>query len=48
LWGPDARDPLEVCRPIAVEIHQPAEDLLEGWQSPESPAYRGLHGITLP
>jgi uncharacterized protein len=48
LWGPDARDPLEVCRPIAVEIHRPAAGLLEGWQPPESPAYRGLHGIALP
>lgn len=48
LWGPDARDPLEVCRPIAVEVYRPAADLLAGWQQPSSPPYRGMHGIRLP
>ncbi|GAA3742779.1 hypothetical protein HDA32_003243 [Spinactinospora alkalitolerans] len=48
LWGPDARDPLEVCRPLAVEVHRPAPELLEGWAPPARAAYAGLHGIHRP
>ncbi|WP_020669532.1 urea carboxylase-associated family protein [Amycolatopsis nigrescens] len=47
-WGPDARDPIEVCRPLAVEVYRPAAELTEGWRRPEKAAYRGLHGVTLP
>ncbi|MGA7812156.1 urea carboxylase-associated family protein [Caballeronia sp.] len=47
MWGPDARDPLEVCRPLGVEVHRLASPLLEGWSSPEVAAYRGLHGMEL-
>lgn len=48
LWGPDARDPLEVCRPIGVEVFAPPSHLLEGWSSPPRAAYRGLHGVRQP
>jgi uncharacterized protein YcgI (DUF1989 family) len=48
LWGPDAGDPLPTCRPLAVEVYQPAGDLLEGWQPPQSPDYRGMHGLRAP
>jgi uncharacterized protein YcgI (DUF1989 family) len=47
LWGPDARDPLEVCRPLGVEVYALEPALLAGWKSPESPAYRGAHGMRL-
>jgi uncharacterized protein len=45
LWGPDARDPIEVCRPLGVEIYRPAPEILNGWQQPTSPPYRGMHGL---
>lgn len=45
LWGPDAADPISVCRPLGVEVYQPNAELLEGWQSPQPPAYRGNHGL---
>lgn len=48
LWGPDARDPLEVCRPIAVEVYRPDPGLTKDWQPPVSSGYQGLHGIRLP
>ena len=48
LWGPDAGDPISVCRPLGLEVTQPAAELLEGWRPPESPAYRGQHGLTAP
>jgi uncharacterized protein YcgI (DUF1989 family) len=48
LWGPGARDPIDVCRPLGVEVWQPDPRLLAGWQSPEPAAYRGHHGMTLP
>ncbi|PWC90317.1 hypothetical protein TSH100_03295 [Azospirillum sp. TSH100] len=48
LWGPDARDPLEVCRPLGVEVYRLDPALLAGWSSPEVAAYRGNHGMTLP
>ncbi len=45
LWGPDARDPLEVCRPLGVEVYRPDPALLAGWSQPKSPDYRGRHGM---
>jgi uncharacterized protein YcgI (DUF1989 family) len=47
LWGPDARDPIDVCRPLGIEIHALDPALLEGWQPPRSPAYSGAHGLRL-
>ncbi|WP_046471615.1 urea carboxylase-associated family protein [Allosalinactinospora lopnorensis] len=48
LWGPDAREPLEVCRPLAVEVYRPAAELLEGWSPPARADYAGLHGLHRP
>ncbi|MFC7406819.1 urea carboxylase-associated family protein [Georgenia alba] len=45
LWGPDARDPLEVCRPLGVEVYRLEDAVLEGWQSPTVSAYAGAHGL---
>ena len=47
LWGPDARDPIDVCRPLGVEVWALDPALLEGWKRPESPAYKGGHGMRL-
>lgn len=48
LWGPDARDPIDVCRPLGVQVHRPDAGLLEGWAQPRPAAYAGMHGMTLP
>jgi hypothetical protein len=48
LWGPDAKDPLDVCRPLAVEVYRLAPHLLEGWSSPQPAAYRNNHGMRMP
>ncbi|GGM12429.1 urea carboxylase-associated family protein [Pseudomonas asuensis] len=47
LWGPDARDPLSVCRPLGVEIYSLDNSLLAGWSSPERANYKGNHGLKL-
>jgi uncharacterized protein YcgI (DUF1989 family) len=47
LWGPDARDPIDVCRPLGIEVWALDSALLEGWKQAESPAYRGAHGMRL-
>lgn len=47
MWGPDARDPLEVCRPLGVEVYRLDPALLEGWRPPAVAAYRGGHGMAL-
>ncbi|MFL9945817.1 DUF1989 domain-containing protein [Paraburkholderia agricolaris] len=47
MWGPDARDPLEVCRPLGVEVYRLNDSVLDGWTSPEVAQYRGLHGMVL-
>jgi uncharacterized protein YcgI (DUF1989 family) len=47
LWGPDARDPLSVCRPLGVEIYSLDNSLLAGWSSPERASYKGNHGLKL-
>ncbi len=48
LWGPDAGDPLATCRPLGIEVYQPETELLEGWESPQAPDYRGMHGLQMP
>ena len=48
LWGPEARDPLEVCRPLGVEVYRIDPALLAGWGPPKSPDYRGRHGMVEP
>ena len=48
LWGPDARDPLEVCRPLGIEVYRPEAGLLQGWTPPERAAYANLHGMRRP
>ncbi|PWC13522.1 hypothetical protein B4923_06065 [Brenneria roseae subsp. americana] len=48
MWGPDAEDPLSVCRPLGIEIYQLDDSLLQGWSQPVSPAYKGNHGMPLP
>ncbi len=48
LWGPDAGDPLPTCRPLGVEVSQPAPELLKGWSSPPPATYSGNHGLTFP
>jgi uncharacterized protein YcgI (DUF1989 family) len=45
MWGPDAQDPLSVCRPLGVEIYRLEDSLLEGWSQPERAAYKGMHGL---
>ena len=47
LWGPDARDPLEVCRPLGIEVYRLDAGLLRGWKSPDIAAYKGAHGMAL-
>ncbi|MBS0221578.1 MAG: DUF1989 domain-containing protein [Proteobacteria bacterium] len=47
LWGPEARDPLDVCRPLGVEVHALDPVLLRGWTPPQIAAYGGGHGLGL-
>ncbi|WP_370542186.1 hypothetical protein [Amycolatopsis sp. FDAARGOS 1241] len=48
LWGPDAKDPIDVCRPLAVQVYRIPGKLRAGWQPSQPAAYRNLHGIRLP
>ena len=48
LWGPDAGDPLPTCRPLGIEVSQPARELLAGWSSPRPADYAGNHGLKTP
>ena len=47
LWGPDAQDPISVCRPLGVEVHALDPKLLTNWKPPASPPYKGAHGMKL-
>lgn len=47
-WGPDAGDPVDVCRPLGVEVYRPAAELVEQWTTPPPASYGGLHGMTMP
>ena len=46
LWGPESRDPLEVCRPLGVELYELDEQLLRGWSQPICSPYQGRHGLS--
>lgn len=48
MWGPGARDPIDVCRPLGVEVYRLDPSLLEGWSSPSVAPYRGQHGMQQP
>ncbi|WP_321804411.1 urea carboxylase-associated family protein [Burkholderia sp. BCC1988] len=48
MWGPDARDPIDVCRPLGVEVYRLDPSLLEGWSQPPVAPYRGQHGMQPP
>ncbi|KVL27223.1 urea carboxylase-associated family protein [Burkholderia sp. MSMB1835] len=48
MWGPGARDPIDVCRPLGVEVYRLDPSLLEGWSSPSVAPYRGQHGMQPP
>lgn len=48
LWGPDAQDPLSVCRPLGIEVYKPSAGLLDGWSQPERAKYAGNHGLKYP
>jgi uncharacterized protein YcgI (DUF1989 family) len=48
LWGPEAEDPLKVCRPLGIEIYKVDDSLLEGWEQPKSQVYKGNHGMPFP
>lgn len=45
MWGDGAHDPVEVCRPIGVEIYRLDDALLEGWSAPSLPEYSGGHAL---
>jgi hypothetical protein len=45
MWGPDAQDPLSVCRPLGVEIYRLDDALLQSWSRPERASYKGQHGL---
>lgn len=44
LWGPNAKDPLETCHPLAVEVYAVDPERLGDWQPPQPAPYRGRHG----
>lgn len=48
LWGPDAEDPLRVCRPLAVEVYSLADGLLRDWPPFTGSSYAGQHGLAQP
>lgn len=45
MWGPQACDPIAVCRPLGVEVYALDPALLQHWSAPESPRYAGGHGL---
>jgi uncharacterized protein YcgI (DUF1989 family) len=45
LWGPDARDPIEVCRALGIEVYQPDTSLTDSWAESDRASYAGLHGL---
>ncbi|CAG7941895.1 unnamed protein product [Penicillium salamii] len=49
-WGwDDKEDGMgSTCRPLGVEVYELDGQVLEGWKTPQSPSYRGMHGMKMP
>ncbi|EPS33680.1 hypothetical protein PDE_08642 [Penicillium oxalicum 114-2] len=48
-WGDKEGNMSSTCRPLGVEVYQIADErVLEGWRPPQSPAYKGMHGMNMP
>lgn len=45
MWGPDARDPIDVCRPLGIQVYALPDGLLEPWKPPAPAGYAGAHGL---
>ena len=50
-WGWDDKEGGmgSTCRPLGVEVYRLADEkVLGGWKPPQSPAYKGMHGMSMP
>lgn len=45
MWGPDARDPIDVCRPLGIQVYDLDPSLLVNWTPPKTAPYKGHHGL---
>ncbi|MGC3022042.1 urea carboxylase-associated family protein [Brevibacterium sp. FAM 24630] len=45
MFGEDNEDPVDNCHPLKVTVYRLAEGLLGEWTEPQSPRYRGQHGL---
>lgn len=45
MFGEGNEDPVENCHPLKVTVYALPENLLGDWSEPESPNYRGQHGL---
>jgi uncharacterized protein YcgI (DUF1989 family) len=45
MWGDGAHDPIEVCRPIGIEIYRIDNAVLGCWRTSQLPDYSGHHGL---
>lgn len=45
IWGPQAVDPVQICRPLGVEVFEVDRTGLDEWTEPRVADYRGLHGF---
>jgi uncharacterized protein len=45
MWGEGTHDPVEVCRPIGIEIYKIDDAVLGSWSPPGLPEYSGSHGL---
>lgn len=46
MFGDGNADPVENCHPLKVTVYRLTDDLLGDWSEPQSPKYRGTHGLT--
>jgi uncharacterized protein YcgI (DUF1989 family) len=47
IWGPNAVDPVQICRPLGVQVYSVMPELLAGWREPRLAEYQGLHGFVM-
>lgn len=46
MFGPDAGDAEEVCRPLGIEVYRVPDEAIDGWTPPQRAAYAQDHGLT--
>ena len=45
IWGENAVDPVDICRPVGIEVYELEKTVLSNWRESSVSKYSGSHGL---